>query len=120
MGGADLIGQSVTRPDALDKVTGGRGYPVNISLPGMLHAKMLRSPYPHARGRRIDTSEAERLPGARRSAQLPIDGQRPDGNAVRLPEERPLRRVKVDSFWIDETPVTNRAFSEFVAATGSA
>lgn len=33
-------------------------------------------------------------------------------------EERPARRVKVDSFWIDETPVTNAAFAEFVAATG--
>jgi sulfatase modifying factor 1 len=33
-------------------------------------------------------------------------------------EERPLRRVKVDSFWIDETPVTNRQFAAFVAATG--
>ena len=44
MGGADLIGKSVTRPDALDKVTGGRGYPVNVNLPGMLHGKLLRSP----------------------------------------------------------------------------
>ena len=34
------------------------------------------------------------------------------------PEERPLRRVKVDPFWIDETPVTNRQFAAFVAATG--
>src|SRR3546814_3799380 len=34
------------------------------------------------------------------------------------PEERPLRRVKVDGFWIDETPVTTAAFAEFVAATG--
>src|SRR3546814_1696206 len=34
------------------------------------------------------------------------------------PEERPLRRVKVDGFWIDETPVNNAAFAEFVAATG--
>src|SRR3546814_3453745 len=33
-------------------------------------------------------------------------------------EERPLRRVKVDGFWIDETPVTTAAFAEFVAATG--
>ncbi|AJA07327.1 hypothetical protein SKP52_01950 [Sphingopyxis fribergensis] len=33
-------------------------------------------------------------------------------------EERPARRVKVDSFWIDETPVTNAAFAAFVAATG--
>src|SRR3546814_1652987 len=34
-------------------------------------------------------------------------------------EERPLRRVKVDGFWIDEVPVTNAAFAEFVAATRS-
>jgi formylglycine-generating enzyme required for sulfatase activity len=34
------------------------------------------------------------------------------------PEERPVRRVKVDSFWIDETPVTNGAFAAFVGATG--
>jgi len=34
------------------------------------------------------------------------------------PEERPLRQVKVDPFWIDETPVTNAAFAAFVAATG--
>lgn len=34
------------------------------------------------------------------------------------PEERPLRKVRVDPFWIDETPVTNTQFAEFVAATG--
>ncbi len=34
------------------------------------------------------------------------------------PEEAPMRRVRVDSFWIDETPVTNRQFAAFVEATG--
>jgi formylglycine-generating enzyme required for sulfatase activity len=34
------------------------------------------------------------------------------------PEERPRRRVRVDPFWIDETPVTNRQFAEFVQKTG--
>ena len=34
------------------------------------------------------------------------------------PEERPVHRVAVDGFWIDEHPVTNREFSRFVAATG--
>jgi len=34
------------------------------------------------------------------------------------PEERPRRRVSVAGFWIDETPVTNRDFAAFVAATG--
>ncbi len=34
------------------------------------------------------------------------------------PEEAPVRRVKVDAFRMDETPVTNAAFAEFVAVTG--
>lgn len=34
------------------------------------------------------------------------------------PEEAPTRRVSVDAFWIDETPVTNRDFARFVDATG--
>jgi sulfatase modifying factor 1 len=34
------------------------------------------------------------------------------------PEEAPVRRVQVDGFWIDETPVTNRDFARFVEATG--
>jgi formylglycine-generating enzyme len=34
------------------------------------------------------------------------------------PEERPRRRVRVAAFWIDETPVTNREFAAFIAATG--
>lgn len=34
------------------------------------------------------------------------------------PEERPVREVQVDSFWIDEVPVTNAAFARFVEATG--
>ena len=40
------------------------------------------------------------------------------GSANWYPEELPLRRVRVDSFWIDETPVTNRQFARFVAETG--
>lgn len=40
------------------------------------------------------------------------------GSETFYPEERPLRRVKVDPFWIDETPVTNAQFAAFVAATG--
>jgi formylglycine-generating enzyme len=40
------------------------------------------------------------------------------GSERGYPEEAPLREVRVGSFWIDETPVTNREFAEFVAATG--
>jgi len=60
-----LIGTSPLRPDALEKVTGGKDYPVNVRLPGMLHGKLLRSPYPHARIRRIDAAAAAKLPGVK-------------------------------------------------------
>ncbi|HWJ69614.1 MAG TPA: formylglycine-generating enzyme family protein [Sphingobium sp.] len=40
------------------------------------------------------------------------------GSADHYPEERPVRQVHVDPFEIDRTPVTNRAFAAFVAATG--
>lgn len=40
------------------------------------------------------------------------------GSNSHYPEEAPVHRVNVDSFWIDCTPVTNRQFKEFVRATG--
>jgi formylglycine-generating enzyme len=40
------------------------------------------------------------------------------GSQAFYPEEAPLREVRVDPFWIDEVPVTNRQFARFVAATG--
>jgi sulfatase modifying factor 1 len=40
------------------------------------------------------------------------------GSDNHYPEEAPAHRVKVDPFWIDRYPVTNRQFREFVRATG--
>jgi formylglycine-generating enzyme len=40
------------------------------------------------------------------------------GSDRHYPEEAPVHRVTVDGFWMDRTPVTNREFQEFVAATG--
>ncbi len=40
------------------------------------------------------------------------------GSACHYPEEAPLRQVRVDPFWIDQTPITNRQFAAFVLATG--
>ncbi len=71
------IGTSVTRPDAYDKVTGGQHYPVNFSMPGMLHAKILRSPYPHAKILSIDTSAAEKLKGVKAVLTYKEIAQRP-------------------------------------------
>jgi formylglycine-generating enzyme required for sulfatase activity len=41
-----------------------------------------------------------------------------DGIFGLYPEEAPCRKVRVASFWVDETPVTNAQFAAFVAATG--
>ena len=51
------------RVDAKSKVTGGAKYTTDVVLPRMLHGKILRSPYPHAKIINIDTSKAEKLPG---------------------------------------------------------
>jgi 4-hydroxybenzoyl-CoA reductase alpha subunit len=60
-----VVGQRVQRVDGYEKVTGESQFIADISLPGMLAGKILRSPYPHARILGIDTSRAERLPGVR-------------------------------------------------------
>jgi CO/xanthine dehydrogenase Mo-binding subunit len=49
--------------DALERVTGKLEYVIDIELPGMLHGKVLRSPFPHARIARLDASAALELPG---------------------------------------------------------
>src|SRR5213075_10301 len=58
-----VIGVSVPRVEGASKVTGSATYTADVKLPGMLWAKILRSPYPHARIVNIDTSEAKRVPG---------------------------------------------------------
>ncbi len=58
-----VIGTRPVRPDGVDKVTGRAVYGADVQLPRMAHAKILRSPYAHARIRTIDTSGAEALPG---------------------------------------------------------
>lgn len=62
-GALRVVGKRLPRVDARERVTGGAVYPADIRLPGMAHAKMLRSPHAHARIRRIDTSAAEALEG---------------------------------------------------------
>ena len=44
------IGTRPVRPDGVDKVTGRAAFGADLSLPGMLQARILRSPHAHARG----------------------------------------------------------------------
>ena len=59
----ELIGTPMRKIEGLDKSTGRAVYTDDIVLPGMLHGKILRSPYPHARIVSIDVSEAKKLEG---------------------------------------------------------
>jgi len=59
------VGQRVEKSDALERVTGRAQYGADLYLSGMLFAKSLRSPYAHARIKKIDTSKAEQLDGVK-------------------------------------------------------
>ena len=60
---ATLIGASLQRPDALDKVTGAANYPGDLIEPGMLHLKLVFAHRAHARIRDIDLTAALEAPG---------------------------------------------------------
>ena len=70
----NVVGTRPIRHDGADKVTGRARYGADINLPGLLHARVLRSPHAHARIRSIDPSRALALPGVKAvvtSAELP-------------------------------------------------
>jgi carbon-monoxide dehydrogenase large subunit len=58
-----IVGRPIGRVDGADKVSGAARYSADVTLPGMVWGKALRSPLPHARIVRIDTSRARALPG---------------------------------------------------------
>ncbi len=63
--GFTVVGKPIGRVEGPQKVRGETRYTADILLPGMLWGKALRSPLPHARILRIDTTKAAALPGVR-------------------------------------------------------
>src|SRR5262245_30201158 len=59
------VGTRPVRPDGVPKVTGSALYGADLTMPGMLVGRILRSPHAHARIRSIDTSKAATLPGVK-------------------------------------------------------
>jgi CO/xanthine dehydrogenase Mo-binding subunit len=57
------VGQDVPRVDARAKATGETKFAGDLLVPGMVYGKILRSPYAHARIRRVDAGRARQLPG---------------------------------------------------------
>src|SRR5579864_3407822 len=60
-----LIGQNYTTPDLVAKVTGQAKYAEDFRVDGMLFCKLLLSPLPHGRVKRIDTARALAMPGVK-------------------------------------------------------
>ncbi len=61
----NYIGKGIPRVDGPAKASGKAIYTVDVELPGMLYGKILRSPHPHARLLKVDTSAAQQLPGVK-------------------------------------------------------
>jgi CO/xanthine dehydrogenase Mo-binding subunit/aerobic-type carbon monoxide dehydrogenase small subunit (CoxS/CutS family) len=88
------IGANVRRLDAPSKVSGALKYAGDMTMPGMLHLQVLRSPHPHAIIESIDTSEAEAMEGVEgviTAADVPGE----DGFGVFVHDQPVMARDKV-------------------------
>ena len=96
----DALGQAVTRVDGPLRVSGSARYTVDVALPGMLHAAVLRSPLAHARVRSLDLEAARRAPGVR--AVVGPDDRIGEGDAVLFSEPeyvgQAIAAVAADTF----------------------
>ena len=89
------VGQGIPMLNAVEKVTGTMCFGADFTLPGALYGKVLRSPIPHGRIAKIDTSKARRLPGvaaviAGPELDLPLftaRGQRIDDDRVMVKDK---------------------------------
>lgn len=60
-----VVGKPLPRVDSREKVSGEAKFCDDVVLPGLLHGKILRSPYPHARILNINVEKAKRIPGVK-------------------------------------------------------
>src|SRR5258705_12290012 len=88
----DVVGKSTPKRDGPDKVTGRTRHLHDVELPRLLHGKILRTPLPHARIGRVDTSRARALPGVLAVLTGEDVGHRPFGFAK---DQLALKRGKV-------------------------
>jgi len=90
----DFIGKNIRRIDAPSKVSGKLRYAGDMTMPGMLHVQVLRSPHAHARIVSIDTSAAEAMEGVEgviTAADVPGE----DGFGVFVHDQPVMARGKV-------------------------
>ena len=99
--GLKVVGTRPIRPDGVEKVTGRANFGADRALPGMLYAKIKRSPYAHARIIGINVEKALALPGVRAVA-----------TSADFPEIRP------EEAFVGEGPVNFRDLSRNIMARG--
>jgi aldehyde oxidoreductase len=90
----DFIGKNVRSVDALGKVSGRLKYAGDMTMPGMLHVQVLRSPHAHARIVSIDTSAAEAMDGVE-GIITSVDVPGEDGFGVIINDQPVMARDKV-------------------------
>jgi 4-hydroxybenzoyl-CoA reductase subunit alpha len=107
-----IIGKSTAMIDAAEKTTGAGKYTDDLSLPGMLVGRILHSPYPHARIKRIDTSRAEQLDGV---VTVAIGKDAPNPFGI-LPVGHDEHALAVDKVrYVGDNVACVVAVSEFIA-----
>ncbi len=90
-----VVGARLPMLDAGEKVKGAARFTDDIVLPGMLHGKILRSPFPHAKILNIDTSKAEKLIGVKGVITGRDIPDVPYGIVPKAKDEFALAKIKV-------------------------
>lgn len=115
-----LVGQNYQTPDLVAKVTGRAKYVEDYKVDGLLHARLLTSPLPHARARNIDVSRALALPGVK-AILLPDEIPSPadtvtDLGAVIKADQRGEKALSAEPVYQGEPVLAVAAVDELTAA----
>ena len=112
------VGSRPLRPDGVDKVTGRARFGADATAPGMLIAKVLRSPHAHARIRGFDTSKAEALEGVK-AVVTRDDFPDVDPDAIMTGEEDDELRWVATNFMARDKALSPRHTVAAVASTNA-
>ena len=97
------VGKNIPRNDGFDKATGLGQFTMDVSMPHMLYARVLRSPYAHAKVVKIDTSAAEALPGVVTVCTFENTTNKPfTTSATMVTTPRPAEPVRDQTIFTDE------------------
>lgn len=98
----NIVGQSVPRFDAVEKASGTAMFTTDFKLPGMLYAKVLRSPYPHAKIINIDTTKAESLSGVKAVATFKNSPRKLFNTSATMTFTLPPMKPVLDQYIFDD------------------